>query len=80
MIDDIVTRAVLMIWARLDAGKGGEALVVEFLEGEQVGGDDVQEVVGFAEEPLRRVLRASRVKAEEARIVDRKRVGSWCAS
>ena len=36
----------------LDAGESGEALVVELLEGGQVGGDDAQEVVGFAEEPL----------------------------
>ena len=39
--------------------EGGEAFVVEFLDGGQVGGDDLQDVVGFAEEPLRRVLRAS---------------------
>ena len=36
----------------MDAGESGEALVVELLEGGQVGGDDAQEVVGFAEEPL----------------------------
>jgi hypothetical protein len=36
----------------LDAGEGGEALVVELLEGGQVGGDDAQEVVGLTEEPL----------------------------
>ena len=36
----------------LDAGEGGEAVVVELLVGGQVGGDDAQKVVGFAEEPL----------------------------
>jgi hypothetical protein len=36
----------------LDAGKSGEALIVELLEGGQVGGDNAQEVVGLAEEPL----------------------------
>ena len=36
----------------LEAGEGGEALVVELLEGGQVGGDDAQEVVGLTEEPL----------------------------
>jgi putative phosphoesterase len=37
------------------------------LEGGQVGGDDAQEVVRFADGPLRRVLRASHLKKEEAR-------------
>jgi hypothetical protein len=46
--------------------QAGEAFVVEFLEGGQVDGDDVQDVVGLVEEPLRRVLGASDVKAEEA--------------
>ena len=36
----------------MDAGEGGEALVVELLVGGQVGGGDAQKVVGFAEEPL----------------------------
>jgi hypothetical protein len=36
----------------LDPWEGGEAFVVELLEGGQVGGDDAQQVVGFAEEPL----------------------------
>ena len=36
----------------LDAWKGGEALVVELLVRRQVDGDDAQEVVGLAEEPL----------------------------
>ena len=36
----------------MDAGEGGEAFVVELLEGGQVGGDDTQEVVGLTEEPL----------------------------
>ena len=36
----------------MDAGEGGEAFVVELLVGGQVGGDDAEKVVGFAEEPL----------------------------
>src|SRR5688572_29713805 len=36
----------------LDAGEGGEALIVELLIGGQVGGDDAQQVVGLTEEPL----------------------------
>jgi glutamate/tyrosine decarboxylase-like PLP-dependent enzyme len=36
----------------LDAGEGGEAVVVELLEGGQVAGDGAQEVVGVAEEAL----------------------------
>ena len=36
----------------MDAGEGGEAVVVDLLEGRQVRGDDAQKVVGLAEEPL----------------------------
>ena len=36
----------------MDAGEGGEAVVVDILIGGQVGGDDAQEVVGLTEEPL----------------------------
>jgi threonine/homoserine/homoserine lactone efflux protein len=36
----------------LDAWEGGEAVVVDLLEGGQVGGDDAQKIVGLAEEPL----------------------------
>ena len=36
----------------LDAREGGKALVVELLEGGQIGSDDAQEVVGLTEEPL----------------------------
>jgi hypothetical protein len=36
----------------LDAGKRGDAFVVELLESGQVGGDDAEEVVRVSEEPL----------------------------
>ena len=36
----------------LHAGQGGEAVVVELLEGREIAGDDAQQVVGIAEEPL----------------------------
>jgi hypothetical protein len=36
----------------LDAGEPGELLVVELLEGGEVGGGDAQEVVGFPEQAL----------------------------
>jgi hypothetical protein len=36
----------------LDAWEGGEAVVVDLLEGGQVGGDDAQKVAGLTEEPL----------------------------
>lgn len=37
----------------LDPGQSGELLVVELLEGGQVGGGDTEQVVGFAEQALR---------------------------
>ncbi len=36
----------------LDAWEGGEVVVLDLLEGGQVGGDDAQKVVGLTEEPL----------------------------
>lgn len=35
-----------------DAGQGGELVVVHLLEGGQVAGDDPEQVVGVAEQPL----------------------------
>lgn len=36
----------------LNAGEGGDAVIIELLEGPQVAGDYVQEVVGVTEKPL----------------------------